>query len=1280
MKTSFEGKKLYAVIIAVLLIITFFITFHIIRNHYKYIFKKVITDNTLTANLLSSLMYEHQKAAISILESYAQRPLFIDAVKKKDFHRAFYHLKSLSEHHTENDALFITDKSGTLWANYPMDSKGFGKNLAYRDWYKGVSKKWRPYISSVYRLIVLEKGLAVAVSVPVFDRKGKVIGILSGAQRTAFLDTFIKDNIIDPEKNITLLDQEGNIIFSNAVPYQEKITKYPDAHVLEKALAGVFIDMEIADAKEKGSISYVSIAPVRGIGWSVIVGQEKNAILKSLYRYFILSAVAGLVIFLFLTVSLLYFRREYRYRKTKELQESEERLRTIVEASLDAIMAVNAEGRLVLFNGAAQELFQYSEEEALNQPVDILLREEIGKIHQERLEKFLKRGVGQCGHIGRRMEKFFRRKDGSLFVAEVSMSGGRLDGLRLVVLAIHDITSRKQAEEALRRSEENFRRSLDDSPLGVRIVTIEGETIYANRAILDIYDFDSIEELKTTPTKNRYTPQSYAEFKIRREKRKGDDDGPYEYEISIVRKKGEVRHLQVLRKEILWNGERQFQTIYRDITERKQVEEAVRERDIQLKKLTSWVPGMIYQFTKRPDGTYCVPFTTEAIKGILGCSPQDVREDFSPIARIILPEDFDKVVGSIEYSAKHLTIWTCEYRVQIPGQSIRWLLGNSTPEKLADGSITWYGFNTDITERKQAEEARRESEARYRSLFENNHAVMLLIDPDNAAITDANPAACAYYGWSREELKKRRIDEINTLTSKEVSAEMQLALSEKRNQFFFKHRRADGTIRDVEVYSGPILLKGKFLLYSIVHDITERKRTEELLRESEEKNRALFEDCPIESLVVTLEGEIIQYNKIFERSSEKRGRRLPEIGSRMYVDYASNHSIDMRTELIDCINSKTPKTFNEMPYKGRFLNISMAPTREGAIISAIDVTERKQAEESLRVSEENFRRSMDESPLGIGIVSEEGEILYVNRTILDFFGYESIEELRETPFTKRYTKSGYAVFLDRREKRRLHADDSSDYEIDIVRKDGEVRHLQVWRKRVLWNGKEHYQVIYRDITERKQAEERIHASLREKEILLREIHHRVKNNMQVISSLLDLQASSSKNPELIAMFHESQSRIRAMSLVHEKLYASNDFARIDLAGYVRALSQELFQSYKINSGEIALIFQADGDVYVDINKAIPCGLILNELISNALKHAFPRDRHGELQIIMRETKNTEIEIVVRDNGIGLPDDVDIHQPRTVGLHLVNGLVKNQLDGQMEVRRDNGTEFRIKFPL
>ncbi len=150
----------------------------------------------------------------------------------------------------------------------------------------------------------------------------------------------------------------------------------------------------------------------------------------------------------------------------------------------------------------------------------------------------------------------------------------------------------------------------------------------------------------------------------------------------------------------------------------------------------------------------------------------------------------------------------------------------------------------DETLHKHTNNALRESEVLYRSLFENNHAIMLLIDPDNAAIIDANPAASVYYGWSREELKKRRIDEINTLTGEEVMAEMQLARSERRNHFFFKHRLADETIRDVEVYSGPLTLKGKTLLYSIVHDITERKRIEEALRESEAKYRLMFNTSP----------------------------------------------------------------------------------------------------------------------------------------------------------------------------------------------------------------------------------------------------------------------------------------------------------------------------------------------------------------------------------------------------------------------------------------------------
>jgi PAS domain S-box-containing protein len=335
-------------------------------------------------------------------------------------------------------------------------------------------------------------------------------------------------------------------------------------------------------------------------------------------------------------------------------------------------------------------------------------------------------------------------------------------------------------------------------------------------------------------------------------------------------------------------------------------------------------------------------------------------------------------------------------------------------------------------------------------------------------------------------------------------------------------------------------------------------------------------------------------------------------------------------------------------------------------------------EEAIRTAEKTYRNVFLSSQIGLFRTDiNTGQLLDANDAVARFIGYQDRISLLAEPFN---ISERYADPYDREKMISLlqaHGE-FQNFEARFRKNDGSIILMRFSAKLVREKG--WVEGVSEDITDRKQAEERIHASLREKDILLNEIHHRVKNNMQVISSLLKLQASASGSPELTERLNESQSRIHAMALVHEKLYDSKDFARIDLAGYVRTLSQELFQSHKINQWKIALIVQTDGDVYVDVNKAIPCGLILNELISNAFKHAFPGGRQGKLQIILRETENKEIEIVVRDNGMGLPDDVDIHAPRSLGLDLVNGLVKNQLDGQIEVKRDKGTEFRIKFPL
>jgi diguanylate cyclase (GGDEF)-like protein/PAS domain S-box-containing protein len=270
-----------------------------------------------------------------------------------------------------------------------------------------------------------------------------------------------------------------------------------------------------------------------------------------------------------------------------------------------------------------------------------------------------------------------------------------------------------RSREAIRQSEELYKALAEKSIAGVYVVQ-DGKFRFIN-ANAASYAGYTREELLGQEASLLVSPEDMEKVKQNAKAMlRGEISSPYEFRI--ITKQGETRWIMETVTSILHNGRPAILGNSMDITESKQAEEVLRERDIQFKKLSSWVPGMIYQFTKRPDGTYCMPFTTEAIKDIFGCAPQDVREDFSPIAKVILPEDFDKVIDSIEYSAKHLTIWTCEYRVQIPGQSIRWMLGHSTPEKLADGSITWHGFITDITERKQVEQALQESEDRYREL------------------------------------------------------------------------------------------------------------------------------------------------------------------------------------------------------------------------------------------------------------------------------------------------------------------------------------------------------------------------------------------------------------------------------------------------------------------------------------------------------------------------------------------------------------------------------------
>ncbi|HWW60569.1 MAG TPA: histidine kinase dimerization/phosphoacceptor domain -containing protein, partial [Thermoanaerobaculia bacterium] len=219
--------------------------------------------------------------------------------------------------------------------------------------------------------------------------------------------------------------------------------------------------------------------------------------------------------------------------------------------------------------------------------------------------------------------------------------------------------------------------------------------------------------------------------------------------------------------------------------------------------------------------------------------------------------------------------------------------------------------------------------------------------------------------------------------------------------------------------------------------------------------------------------------------------------------------------------------------------------------------------------------------------------------------------------------------------------------------------------------------IVRDITDRRRAEEQIQASLREKEALLREIHHRVKNNLQVTSSLLRLQAGAIGDSQAREVFIETQNRIRSMALVHEKLYQSTNLSGIDFAEYTRTLGDLLFKSFGVDPSRIALSVEGGG-VLLSIDIAVPCGLIVNELLSNALKHAFPNQRKGIIRVTVAGDDDARRHFVVHDDGVGLPPELDVTATSTLGLQLVRGLIQ-QIDGKLDIERTDGTTFRIALP-
>jgi len=345
---------------------------------------------------------------------------------------------------------------------------------------------------------------------------------------------------------------------------------------------------------------------------------------------------------------------------------------------------------------------------------------------------------------------------------------------------------------------------------------------------------------------------------------------------------------------------------------------------------------------------------------------------------------------------------------------------------------------------------------------------------------------------------------------------------------------------------------------------------------------------------------------------------------------------------------------------------------------ARDISQRKQTEEALQASEERFRSLVESTSDWIWEVDQKGVYTYVSPQIRNLLGYAPEEVIGKTPFdlmpadeAHRISEIFKSIALNQESIRNLE---------NINRhKDG---HLVVLETSGVPFYDSHgdlggYRGIDRDITERKVFEERLEVSLREKETLLRELYHRTKNNMQVISNLIDLQAAAVEDEHTLKLFKETQNRIKTMALVHEKLYQSKDLSNLNLKDYINDLANAVLGSYQLRGDKVSLTVDVDA-VSVAIDTATPCGLIINELMSNSLKHAFPGERRGAVSLVLHQSEEGEIDLRFSDNGIGLPEGFDIRNTRSLGLTLVRNLSVTQLKGTIDVRADHPTEFHIRF--
>lgn len=476
------------------------------------------------------------------------------------------------------------------------------------------------------------------------------------------------------------------------------------------------------------------------------------------------------------------------------------------------------------------------------------------------------------------------------------------------------------------------------------------------------------------------------------------------------------------------------------------------------------------------------------------------------------------------------------------------------------------------------------------------------------------------------------------------------------------------------------------LLYRHLVSIEHSKET---LKEGESRYKQLYssmnEGVALHKLIFNNNGLakdyiIIDVNNAYESIiGVKKGDIIGKKASETYGTGKPPY-IDIYAKVANTGISNSFETYFEPMDKYFFISI-FSPKKDYFATVFEDITERKKVEEALKESEAYYKTIFENTGTATVIIEEDTTISLVNSEFESLSGYSKEEVEGKRRWMDFVVDEEDIKRMEKYNKVFKPDDVPRNYEFKFYNKNREIK--DVFITVALVPGTKKRLVSLLDITERNQSRIFLKKSLKEKEMLLREVHHRVKNNLQIMSSLLNLQSGNIEDEGVVEIFKDSQSRIKSMALIHGKLYQSENMVSINFGEYIQSLVLNLLGTYAPYKGITPEI--KTSDILFDIDTAIPCGLIVNELVMNSIKHAFPHAGNKSISVPKEEYKiNIELykeedhyKLIVGDNGRGIPEDLEISKAETLGLQLVNNLV-NQLDGKIDINRSNGTKFIITF--